>query len=268
MDFNHPDLSVRRQCELLSLSPSSLYYECMGESEMNLTLMNEIDEIYTKFPFFGSRKMIIKLGERGFLVNRKRVQRLMRTMGIEAVYCKPKTSRSHPEHKKYPYLLRGLTIYRPNQVWAADITYVRISSGFLYLVAIIDWFSRYVLTWKLSNSLDSSFCVSALEEALSKYTWPQIFNTDQGVQFTDSDFIDTLTDTKYIKVSMDGKGRFLDNIFIERLWRSYKYEDVYLKSYQDRKDATYHTDNYMQLFNQERPHENLDYRTPANVYYA
>ncbi len=262
----HPDLSIGEQCKLLGLSRSSFYYERIPASELNLALMEAIDRLYLKHPFFGSRKMATVLGSQGYQVNRKRTQRLMRLMGIEAIYCKPRTTTSHPAHKKYPYLLRNIPIYRPNQVWAADITYVRVQGGFLYLVAIIDWFSRYVLTWNLSNSLESSFCVTALKEALHRYEWPEIFNTDQGVQFTDEQFTQTLSNTGKIQISMDGKGRCIDNIFVERLWRSFKYEDMYIKVYINGIDAHANIKAYMRFFNEQRPHQSLSYKTPQQVY--
>lgn len=225
-----------------------------------------IDEQYMRTPFYGSRRMAAWLDRSGETVNRKRIQRLMRLMGIEAVYTKPRTTTPNIEHRKFPYLLRGLPIERINQVWATDITYVRMNAGFLYLVAIMDWYSRYVLAWRLSNTLDTEFCLDCLQEALAKGT-PEIFNSDQGCQFTSSDFTDTLLDAG-VRVSMDGKGRCMDNIFTERLWRSYKYEDVYIKDYDDVPAAIASTDAYWHFYNDERPHQSLGYMTPAEVHFS
>lgn len=226
--------------------------------------MQFIDKQYMKTPFFGSRRMTETLKTAGYAVNRKRVRRLMRKMGVEAVYRKPRTSKPAPENKIYPYLLRGVTIDRPDQVWAADITYLPMRKGFLYLVAIIDWHSRFVLSWRLSNSMETSFCTEALEDALA-YSAPEIFNTDQGAQFTSNDFTGVLEDRR-IAISMDGKGRFLDNIFIERLWRSLKYEEVYLKAYEDIKEARASIADWFRFYNFERPHQALGYSTPWEVY--
>ncbi len=225
----HPEISVRRQCELIGLNRSTFYYTPAMESELNLHLMRLIDEQYTQRPFYGRLRMTAYLRRLGYKVNHKRVRRLMRQMGLEAIYPKPRTTTSDPEHKVYPYLLRDLVITRPNQVWSADITYVPMSEGFMYLVAVIDWFSRYVIAWELSNTLDGRFCVDALYQALDLGR-PEIFNTDQGVQFTARIFTSTLEATG-VRVSMDGRGRALDNIFVERLWRTVKYEDIYLKDY-------------------------------------
>ena len=232
----HPELSVRRQCTLLSLARSGVYRPIPVEDETDLGLMRRIDELFLAHPFLGSRRMARMLSRDGAPVNRKRVQRLMRLMGIEALGPKPNTSQPAPGHKIYPYLLRGLTIERPNHVWAADITYIPIGQGFLYLVAIIDWASRAVLSWRLSNTMDTSFCIDALEDALARFGRPEIFNTDQGSQFTSSSFTGKLL-AAGIRISMDGRGRWLDNVFIERLWRSLKYEDVYLKGYADGREA-------------------------------
>ena len=223
-----------------------------------------MDRQYLKTPYYGSRRMTAWLRTQGHRVNRKRVQRLMRAMGLEAIYRKPNTSKPAPEHRIYPYLLKGVTVDRVNQVWAADITYLPMSRGFLYLVAIMDWHSRYVLAWKLSNTLEVGFCIDALKEALSKGQ-PEIFNTDQGSQFTSEAFCGLLLE-RGIKVSMDGKGRYLDNIFVERLWRSVKYEEVYLKAYSNGSEARIGIDAYLELYNRERPHQSLDYRTPAQVF--
>ncbi len=227
-------------------------------------LMRLIDEEYTRHPFYGSRRMVAILERQGYEVNRKRVQRLMDLMGLEAVYPKPRLSQGHPEHKKYPYLLRGVSIDRPDHVWSTDITYIRMDRGFVYLVAVIDWFSRYVLSWQLSNSLDVGFCLEALDRSL-RMGQPAIFNSDQGCQFTSVDFTDRLK-ARDILISMDGKGRALDNIFIERLWRSVKYEEVYLKDYQTVKEARDNLSAYFAFYNAERPHQALDYRTPKEVY--
>ncbi len=227
--------------------------------------MRLIDEEYTRTPFYGYRKMTARLKMQGQAVNRKRVARLMRIMGLQAIYPGPRTSAAHPQHKKYPYLLRGLSITRPNQVWSADITYVPMPTGFMYLVAVIDWFSRFVLTWQLSNTLDGLFCRDALHGALAQGK-PDIFNTDQGAQFTASEFTGTLEDAQ-VQISMDGRGRALDNIFIERLWRSVKYEDIYVKDYPTVPALEHGLHDYFQLYNYERPHQSLDYRTPADVHF-
>jgi putative transposase len=257
--------SMRRQCELLSVNRSSVYYEPVGSDEDELALMRRIDELHLKRPFFGSRMITRTLKPAGTVVNRKRVQRLMRLMGLESTAPKPNTSKPAPEHVVYPYLLRGLTISRPNQVWASDITYIPMAHGFAYLVAIIDWYSRRVLAWRLSNTLDTGFCVEALEEALGRFGEPGIFNTDQGSQFTSADFTDVLLD-RGIKVSMDGKGRYIDNIFVERLWRSLKYEEVYLNPYDSLVEARDGIGGYFRFFNDERPHASLGYQTPAAFY--
>ena len=229
--------------------------------------MRLIDEEYTRHPFLGSRKLALWLGERGHTVNRKRVQRLMRIMGIEAIAPGPSTSRPHPEHKVYPYLLRHVAVIRANQVWAADITYIPMAHGFVYLVAIIDWYSRTVLSWKLSNTLDTRFCVEALEEALRRWGKPDIFNTDQGAQFTAEAWVEVLK-ANGIQISMDGKGRCIDNIFVERLWRSVKYEEVYLHAYDDMLDAKAGLGRYFGYFNDERPHQALGYSVPSQIYFS
>lgn len=266
VELEHPDLSMRHQCELLAIHRSSLYYKPVEVDRETLVLMNLIDEQYTKTPFYGSRKMTVFLRELGFWVNRKRIQRLMRLMGLEAIYPGPNTSKPSHEHKVYPYLLKGLEIIRPNQVWATDITYIRLSNGFVYLVAVLDWRSRYVLAWRLSNSLDSSFCLDALEDSF-QFGRPEIFNSDQGGQFTSEAFTARLLDQK-IQISMDSQGRALDNVFVERLWRSVKYEEVYLKDYQTVREAEEGLRRYFEFYNTERFHQALDYQTPEKVYYG
>jgi len=253
-----------RQCTLLDISRSGLYYQPVGISEEDLTLMKLIDRQYLATPFYGARKIVAWLKSQNYSVNRKRVRRLMRTMGLKAIYRRPRTSQPAPGHKVYPYLLSGMEITRPNQVWAADITYIPMARGFLYLVAIIDWYSRYVLSWRLSNTLDADFCVEALEEALKKGK-PDIFNTDQGSQFTGEAFTGLLRQHG-IRISMDGKGSYNDNLFIERLWRTVKYEEVYLKAYQDGIEARIGLGHYFRFYNTERPHQTHGYRTPAEVY--
>jgi putative transposase len=260
----HANLSVRRQCDLLGIDRSGLYYEPVGPGEENLALMRLLDEQYTRTPFYGVRKMTAWLEAVGRFVNIKRVRRLLRLMGLEAIYPKPRLSFNGTEHRRFPYLLRGVAIERPNQVWSADITYIRLHGGFVYLVAIIDWFSRYVLAWELSNTLDAGFCLAALEEALGR-SQPDIFNTDQGVQFTSSEFVGRLQRDK-IQISMDGRGRCFDNIFVERLWRSVKYEEVYLHDYETVADARTGLGRYFPFYNDERLHQSLAYQTPAQVY--
>jgi putative transposase len=260
------ELSVRKQCELLQLHRSNLYYEPVKASEETLRVMHRIDEIFTESPFFGSRRILEGLQREGFSIGRERVQSLMRKMGLIAIYPKPDLSKKHPEHKIYPYLLANVKIVRPKQVWSCDITYIRLRPGFLYLVAIMDWFSRYVLSWRLSNSLDVSFCLEALEEALEQGC-PDIFNTDQGSQFTSNEFTGMLL-SKGIKISMDSRGRAFDNIFIERLWRSVKYEEVYIKDYQTYKDAREGLGNYFSFYNNRRYHQSLGYKTPCEVHYG
>jgi putative transposase len=266
VDRDHPELSVRRQCELLGVNRSGLYYEPLGESEENLRFMRLIDEQYTRAPFYGSRKMTEWLVTEGYPVNRKRIRRLMEVMGIEAVYPKPKLSQPEEGHRIYPYLLRGVAVERINQVWSTDITYIRMAQGFVYLVAVMDWFSRYVLSWSLSLTLELDFCVEALRSALRRGQ-PEIFNSDQGSQFTSEKFTAELA-AKDIAISMDGRGRCMDNIFIERLWRSLKYEEVYLKDYASVAEARAGIERYLRFYNQERLHQSLDYRTPAAIYLA
>ena len=256
-----PNLSVRRQCELLGIGRSVLYYQAVGIDAEQLAIMRRIDEIHLEIPFYGSRKIAQALREEGHAVNRKRVQRLMRLMGLESVAPKPNTSRPAPEHPIYPYLLRNLDISRVNQVWAADITYVPMALGFGYLVAIIDWHSRRVLSWRLSNTMDSSFCVEALQDALQRYGPPEIFNTDQGAQFTADAFTSVLRDAK-VAISMDGRGRCIDNVFVERVWRSLKYEEVFLHAYENLDEARAGIDRYFEFYNHKRSHQALGYQTP------
>ena len=255
------NISVRRQCRLLGLCRGALYYTPREVSETNAATMRRIDELYTRYPFLGYRKLAVMLG-----VNAKRVLRLMRLMGLQAVYCKPNTSKPHPEHRVYPYLLKRLPILRSNQVWAADITYIRLARGWCYLVAIIDWHSRYVLAWRLSANMESGFCVEALQEALTQGT-PDIHNTDQGTQFTAQVFVDVLQQNG-VKISMDGKGIYQDNIFTERLWRSVKYEEVYTKEYVTIEQAKAALTAYFCFYNQVRPHQALGYQTPSQVHFA
>ena len=259
------NLSITSQCRLLSISRSSLYYTPKGENPLNLTLMRLIDEQFLRTPFYGSRQMARHLRRMGYCVGRHRVRRLMRKMGIQAIYQTPKTSALHPEHQVYPYLLRNLAITRPNQVWCSDITYIPIRRGFLYLVAIMDWHSRKVLSWRLSNTMEARFCVEALEDALSQYGTPDIFNTDQGSQFTGFEFTSVLKKNG-IKISMDGKGRWMDNVFIERLWRSMKYECVYLKAFETGIQARREIGAWMKFYNHDRPHSSFNGRTPHEVY--
>ena len=254
-------ISVRRQCALLGLGRGRLYYKPREMSETNAGLMRRIDELYTRHPFLGYRKLAVMLG-----VNAKRVLRLMRVMGLQAVYCKPNTSTPHPGHRIYPYLLKRLAILRSNQVWAADITYIRLARGWCYLVAIIDWHSRYVLAWRLSANMESGFCVEALKEALTLGT-PEIHNTDQGTQFTSEAFTSALT-AAGVAISMDGKGSYQDNIFTERLWRSVKYEEVYTKEYASLDDGKAALTQYFRFYNHERPHQALGYQTPAQMHFA
>lgn len=263
----HPKLSIVRQCELVGLSRSTWYYEPTPESAEDLALKALIDRIFTDAPYYGSRKMAEMLRREGHSVNRKRVQRLMREMGLEAIWQKPNTSKPHPEHRIYPYLLRGLKIDRPNQVWCADVTYIPMPKGFLYLVAIMDWHSRKVLAWRLSNTMLADFCVEALEEALARHGRPEMFNTDQGSQFTSNDFTGAL-EAAGVRISMDGKGRFMDNIFCERLWRSLKYECVYLHAFATGGEARLGIGRWIDGYNARRPHQALDYRTPDEAYFA
>lgn len=270
IDPNHAQLTITRQAELLGVSRGSYYYRPVineaEEARLKLHL-NTVDDIYTKRPYYGTRRLQIEL-ERSYdiCIGRERIRHLMRRLGLEAVYPKPNTSKATPYNETYPYLLKGLDITHPNQVWGSDITYIRTATGFVYLVAFIDWHSRYVVAWRLSDSLEQSFCLDALDEALSTAT-PEISNTDQGSHFTSTAFVERLQ-TKGVRVSMDGRGRCLDNIFTERLWRTVKYEDVYLRSYQNLQEAQAGLSEYFNFYNHERPHQSLDYRTPAEVYFG
>jgi putative transposase len=265
VEEDNPSLSVRRQCQLLGLNRSSFYYEAAAESAENLRLMALIDRRYTAWPFYGSRRMRAWLVRQGEEVNRKRVRRLMRLMGLEAIHPGPKLSAGRP-HKVYPYLLRDVAIERPDQVWSTDITYVGLPGGFMYLAAIVDWYSRYVIGWRLSNTLDGYFCLELLREALRRGK-PEVFNTDQGVQFTAAAFTTTLEEAG-VKVSMDGKGRCLDNVFVERLWRSVKYEDLYIRRYESVVELRSGLGRYFAFYNGERLHQSLGYRPPAEVYHG
>lgn len=260
-------LSLTRQSQILDISRSSLYYQAVPVSERDLELMRLIDEIHLKHPYMGSRSIRDQLQDRGHQVGRQHVSTLMKRMGIAAMYKKPRLSKPHPDHKTYPYLLRNLDINRANQVWAADITYIPMARGFCYLVAIMDWASRKVLAWRLSNTLDASFCVEALKDAIVRYGVPEIFNTDQGSQFTSDDFIGVL-EGHSISISMDGKGRWMDNVFIERLWWSVKYQDVYLKAYGSIAEARKGLGEYFEFYNSRRRHQSLDRRTPDDVYFS
>jgi putative transposase len=258
-------ISVSRQCDLLGISRAGYYYKPTEENSQNLLLMRLIDELYTSSPFYGVAKMTAWLKRQGYFVNPKRISRLMRLMGIEAIYPKRNLSISAAEHKKYPYLLRDIEINRPDQVFCADITYIRMNRGFLYLVAIMDWFSRYIVAWEISITLEAAFCVQALTRALMSAD-PNIFNIDQGAQFTSSDFLSPLK-LRNIKISMDGRGRAYDNILIERFWRTLKYEEVYLHDYRSVSEARWRINAYMQFYNTQRLHESLGYRTPYEVYF-
>jgi len=265
LDRKHGKLSIRRQCHLLGIARSGVYRPPRAVNDNDLGVMRRIDELFTQWPFLGSRRLARMLRDEGHRINRKRVQRLMRQMGIAALGPKPRTTKPAPGHKIYPYLLRGLVIDRPNQVWAADITYIPIGRGHLYLVAIMDWASRALLSWRLSNTMDSSFCVEALEEALARFGTPEIFNTDQGSQFTSAAFTSVLSKAE-IRISMDGRGRWMDNVFIERLWRSMKYEDIYLKHYADGREAKAGIAEWIAFYNTRRPHQALEDRTPMAVW--
>jgi putative transposase len=265
LERDHPALSIRGQCRLLGIARSGVYRPAAANDDADLALMLRIDALFTAWPFLGSRRMTAMLRADGFTVNRKRVQRLMRVMGIAALGPKPRTTRPAPGHKVFPYLLRDLVIDRPNQVWAADITYIPIGRGFLYLVAIIDWASRAVLAWRLSNTMDVAFCLDALDEALARFGRPEIFNTDQGSQFTSAAFTGRLAGAG-IRISMDGRGRWMDNVFIERLWRSLKYEDVCLKGYADGREARGGIAAWIGFYNGRRPHQALAGRTPMVVW--
>jgi putative transposase len=267
IDRNHPQLSVARQCELLNLPRSTFYYESLPVTSTELTLMRRLDELHLQYPFFGSRKLAHLLKSEGFDIGRRHVVTLMRRMGLEALYRKPRLSVPDSAHRVYPYLLRDLVIERANQVWAADITYLPMATGWAYLVAIIDWHSRKVLTWRLSNTMTTDFCVDALEEAIERFGTPEIFNTDQGSQFTAVQFIATLK-THRIAISMDSRGRWLDNVFVERLWRSVKYEEVYLRAYCSLAEAKRALSKYFAFYNTIRPHQSLANETPDAVYFG
>ena len=267
LDRSNRQPSLSRQCELLGVSRSSVYYKPKPVKPEDLEIMRLIDEQYMKTPAYGTRSMRNYLNRLGYKINRKRVQRLMRLMGIEAIYPKPHTSRPHPQHPVYPYLLRGMEINRPNQVWASDITYIPLRRGFMYLVAVMDWHSRKVLSWRISNTLDADFCVEALQDALRRFGAPEIFNTDQGAQFTSIEFTQVLKDHG-VAISMDGRGRCQDNIFIERLWWTTKYHYLYLWSFDGGSDLRKGLNWWFQFYNHERPHQNLDTKTPDEVYYG
>ena len=267
MEPDHAVLSIVRQCDLLSISRSGFYYEPRGESAENLALMRLIDEAYLHFPYYGSRQMARHLRRLRHAVGRRRVRRLMAKMGLAAIYQKPRTSAPNREHRIYPYLLRELVIDRPNQVWCSDITYISMRSGFMYLVAVIDWATRRVLSWRVSNSMEADFCIEALEEALAKHGRPEVFNTDQGSQFTSPCFTGILA-TNGIKISMDGRGRWMDNVFIERLWRSLKYECIYLYAFETGGELRAGVSTWLGHYNSHRPHSTLCGRTPDEVYYA
>jgi putative transposase len=267
VDHDDPVLPVVAQCRLLRIARSTLYYRPVPVDPDDLAVMRRIDELYLAWPFYGSRRMVAVLRREGVVVNRKRVRRLMRVMGLEAIYQKPNTSQGHPAHTVYPYLLRGLIINRPNQVWCADITYIPMAKGFVYLVAVMDWFSRRVLSWRLSITMEADFCVEAVQDAMARHGPPEIFNTDQGVQFTSAAFLNEL-EARGVRVSMDGRGRFLDNIFIERLWRSLKYEEVFIKAYATVPAARAGIGGWLTFYNEERPHQSLGYLTPQAVYEA
>jgi putative transposase len=267
IDPDHKKLSLSRQCQMVNISRSSVYYKPRPISAENLKYMRLIDEQYLNRPFCGSRGMRDHLRRLGYKVNRKRMQRLMRLMGLEPIYPKPKTSRPHPAHKVYPYLLKDMTIDQPDQVWSADITYIPMNKGHMYLVAVMDWHSRKVLSFRVSNTLDTAFCVEALNEALERFGRPQIFNTDQGAQFTSNEFTSTLKDSG-IAISMDGRGRCQDNIFIERLWWTFKYQYLYLHSFDTGAELRTGLKHWIEYYNSERSHQSLDSKTPDEVYYG
>jgi putative transposase len=265
IDSEHPSLSIARQCQLVSISRSGFYYQPSGESELNLTLMRLIDEQHMRTPYYGARQMVRHLRRAGYVVSRKRVRRLMQKMGLCVVYQRPRTTVPALDHEVYPYLLCDLVIERPNQVWCADITYISMQRGFMYLVAIMDWASRKVLAWRLSNTMDTEFCIEAVEEALAKYGKPEIFNSDQGSQFTSPRFTRVLKQAN-VKISMDGKGRWMDNVFIERLWRSLKYECVYLHAFETGTEARNGIRAWMEFYGAQRPHSGLAGLTPDEAY--
>ncbi len=264
IETNHEQISIARQCELLGLARSSFYYQPRGESAENLKIMEQIDHVYTSYPFLGVRRMTQELKAQGLWVNHKRIARLYRLMGLEAIYPKPNLSKANQGHQKYPYLLRNVPIVRRNQVWSTDITYVPMDSGFLYLSAVIDWYSRYVVVWDISNTMDLSFCINLLNSALAHGT-PEIFNTDQGSQYTSPDYIENLTKAK-IRISMDGKGRATDNIFVERLWRTVKYEHIYLHSYKSGLELYNGLKEYFNYYNNRRLHQALAYQAPITLW--
>jgi putative transposase len=265
VDRKHPQLSLRRQCQLLSIARSGLSYRKKGPDEATLALMHRLDELYTAYPFLGYRKIWSMVRDEGHMASDQRVRRLLRRMGLKAIYQAPNTSKKHPANLIYPYLLRGLILTQPQQVWAVDITYIRLNQGFCYLVAIIDWFSRYVVSWRLSATMESAFCVEALQEALQRGC-PVIFNSDQGSQFTSTAFTDVLL-AAGVRISMDGRGSYHDNIFTERFWRSVKYEDVYLKNYETIEEAAVGIAGYILFYNTRRPHQALKYRTPQEMHF-
>jgi putative transposase len=265
IEADHPRLSLARQCALVSISRSAFYYRPAGETPLNLALMRLIDEVFLETPWYGSRQMARHLRRQGYTVGRKRVRRLMARMGLAAIYQQPRTTVPHPEHRIYPYLLRGLRIERPDQVWCSDITYIPMRRGFLYLVAVMDWATRKLLSWRLSNTLEAEFCIAALEEALARYGRPDIFNTDQGSQFTSPRFVEVLTKAG-VRVSMDGRGRWMDNVFIERLWRSLKYECVYLHAFETGSELRAGLTRWIGYYNGQRPHSALAGRTPDEAY--
>lgn len=269
IESDHPALSIRSQCQLLDLPRSSLYYTPSGLSNADHELLSKVDELFTEHPYYGSRRVSESLKREGYAVGRMKARGLMRILGVEALYPQKSKNLSvaNKEHRIYPYLLSGVSVDRPNKVWAADITYIRLRQGYVYLVSIIDHYSRYILSWKLSNTLDSAFCVEALEEALEKYEAPDYFNTDQGAQFTCHRFTEKLKNHR-IRISMDGKGRALDNIFIERFWRTLKYEEVYIKSYQNMLDCKKNLSEYFNKYNYRRLHQSINYRTPGEAYYG
>ena len=262
----HPQISIARQCDLVGLPRSTYYYQAQGESAANLALMRLLDQQYTATPYYGIRRMTAWLRSQGDAVNHKRVARLLHTMGLETIYPKPRMSEPHPTHRVYPYLLRGVPITRVNHVWSTDITYIRLQSGFIYLVAVMDWFSRYVLSWAVSITMDVGFCLEALDRAL-EVAQPEIFNSDQGAQFTSLDFTGRLASAG-IQISMDGRGRALDNVFVERLWRTVKYEEVYVKDYETPCEAIQGLGTFFVRYNELRQHQSLEYQTPAAVYFS
>jgi putative transposase len=266
IEHRHPHISIVQQCKLLKISRTSVYYQPKKIKQEDLDLMRLIDEQYLKTPNYGSRSIRNFLRRLGYKINRKRVQRLMRKMGLEAIYPKPKTSKAHPQHKIYPYLLKKLTIDQPNLVWCSDITYIPLARGFMYLVVVMDWYSRKVLSFRVSNTLDSSFCVDALEEAIHRFGCPQIFNTDQGSQFT-SDAFTTPLKNKEIRISMDGRGRFLDNIFVERLWWTLKYHYLYLRAFNNGGELCHGLKTWFEYYNRDRFHQSLENWTPDEIYF-